>query len=830
MSLTTRRLSLGLALLLLGCQPVSGPTGVKAPKTSKVPIETQASPSPGVVPSTPGVLAPSIAPGTPVIGNNGANLAGVVKAPASLVSNNGGSYRIQATVEQVVVVGAAVVLKDAAGKVVAETKTGADGRYGFSAALPTENLILEVALPAQKGTVQAIVPKEGTGPKTVDADLMSTLTTGYILSQYVKGDPKVLDKLPAAVEQETRQKAQSAFAGGTAAVPEALTESKVVAVVDQLRQQDPAFNTQMEAVKKLLVVGASAAITDGPALEALLYEPQGLVYGPDGQLYIADSLNALIRKLSPEGRIATVAGTGALETKDGPIATAALRQPMGLGFDQAGNLYVGEPYAIRKITPGGVVSTLAGSTRQTRKDGKGDQATFYDIVEIAVTPDGTVYVKDLDQIRRVTADGTVTSLGFNADSLATDKAGNLYAGGGGYTIKKIAPDGTSSLITIKEPGVWPYTMTIGPTGTVYVANFSRAARLTPDGTSVVLADQLTTYTDPKAGEFKIGDIAGMAVDAAGNLYTSSTLNHRVYKVTPEGVVTVAAGSGKARQKDGEGGDVLFNHPFSVAIAKDGQTLVADTYNHTVRQIDAAGKVTLVAGTGQEGHADGPGASATFIKPNGLLVDEQGVIYVSEVGRIRKIALDGTVSTLSSDAEIGVAAGMAFDAQKNLIVTRCGADGMPDREIVKVTPAGVVSKVVTFKREEPTDGQLAGPRDVLVEPDGSLLVTDFEHHQIRKVAPDGTLSTYAGALTSGDADGPIASARFNKPIGLARGADGSVYVADMWNHKIRRIKDGMVTTLPITGLNYPTELTFAPDGRLVVADGGNSQVKFFDPPN
>ncbi|MDB5097908.1 MAG: hypothetical protein JWM80_2329, partial [Cyanobacteria bacterium RYN_339] len=369
-----------LAVMVGGCV-----RGVPATSPPPRPSASPAATKPGVVPSALVPLPPS---GTGVISNNGASLTvtGLVTAPASVISNNGGTiisdhgggYRLQSLVE-VPVTGARVMLRDAAGNPVLApdgqplvTTTDATGRYGFAGELLPRNYVVGVALAGKKGELTAMVPKQA-GPRVADANFVSTLTTRYILDQFVTSqqgtDPlATFDKLPPDVEAATRQKAGAAFAAGSTAVPDDLTPQAIVQTVNDLRRHDRGFDGQMETVRRLLTIGSTtASTTDGPALQAQLGGPLGTAVDAAGNVYIADSGNALIRKLSPAGTISTLAGSGLVGSADGQGTAASFNNPHGIAVDAAGNVFVADSdnRAIRMITPAGLVTTLAGGAGLT---------------------------------------------------------------------------------------------------------------------------------------------------------------------------------------------------------------------------------------------------------------------------------------------------------------------------------------------------------------------------------------------------------------------------------------------------------------------------------
>jgi DNA-binding beta-propeller fold protein YncE len=244
--------------------------------------------------------------------------------------------------------------------------------------------------------------------------------------------------------------------------------------------------------------------------------------------------------------------------------------------------------------------------------------------------------------------------------------------------------------------------------------------------------------------------SGIAIDAAGNLYVADMGNNRIRKITPAGEVSTLAG-GEEGFAGGIGGDAKFDWPFGIfdwpfGIASDaaGNLYVADTENHRIRKITPAGEVSTFAG-GEYGLADGVGGAAMFKRPFGIASDAAGNLYVADTEnhRIRKITPAGEVSTLAGSEE-GFADGFGSDAKFDW-------------------PSGIASDAA-----------------------GNLYVADTENHRIRKITPAGEVSTLAGS-EEGFADGVGSDARFYHPSGIAIDAAGNLYVADPWNHRIRKIE-------------------------------------------
>ena len=294
--------------------------------------------------------------------------------------------------------------------------------------------------------------------------------------------------------------------------------------------------------------------------------------------------------------------------------------------------------------------------------------------------------------------------------------------------------------------------------------------------------------------------AGIALDGIGNIYLADAYNNRIRKITPAGVVTTLAGSGKEGFADGMGKDAVFNGPAGIAIDRDGNIYTAEWKGHRVRKITPAGVVTTLAGSGKAGFADGTGAEASFNTPQGVAVDASGNVYVSESGnhRIRKISPSGVVTTVAGSGKPGFAdgtgaeanfkspTGIALDAVGNVYVSDTG-----NHQIRKITPSGVVTTLAGSGKPGFQDGQgtkasFNVPFGLAVDRNGNIYVADMGNHRIRKITPDGFVTTLAGSGKAAAEDGYSTAASFNLPWGVAIDEFGAVYVSDQENHKIRKI--------------------------------------------
>jgi sugar lactone lactonase YvrE len=275
------------------------------------------------------------------------------------------------------------------------------------------------------------------------------------------------------------------------------------------------------------------------------------------------------------------------------------------------------------------------------------------------------------------------------------------------------------------------------------------------------------------------------------------------------VVSTLAGNGFSGDADGTGTEAQFHNPLGMAMNSAGTIYVADANNHRIRQITLEGVVTLLAGS-TWGHAYGTGAAAKFFMPPGVAVNSAGTVYVTDNTRICQITPEGAVTLLAGGEYSGYADGTGvaakFDSPDGVAVNSAGIIYVADNNCIRqITPEGAVSAFVgsTYGYADGTgaEAKFAWPRDVVVNSTGTIYVADSENHRIRKITPEGVVTTLAGS-TQGYADGTGAEAKFKYPRGVAVDAAGTIYVADSENYRIRKITpEGVVTTLAGSTLGY-----------------------------
>ncbi|MEB3197168.1 MAG: NHL repeat-containing protein [Candidatus Sericytochromatia bacterium] len=289
---------------------------------------------------------------------------------------------------------------------------------------------------------------------------------------------------------------------------------------------------------------------------------------------------------------------------------------------------------------------------------------------------------------------------------------------------------------------------------------------------------------------------GAHVNYFGVLFVADTENNRIRRILPDGVVTTPAGT-QMGFKEGSYEVAQFATPLAVETLWNGTTYVSDGGNHRIRMVSWKGEVSTLAGS-TPGYADGAGDLAKFAWPHGLALAPDGTLYVADSGnhRIRVISKEGTVSTLAgseqgrADGQAGSARfswpqGLALGSDGTLYVADSG-----NHCIRKVSREGTVS-TWAGSHQGAADGtgasaQFHSPAGLALHRDGTLYVADAGNHRIRKISRDGVVSTVAGSVR-GFADGQGAAAQFSSPCGVALGSNGPLYVTDKDNHRIRVIR-------------------------------------------
>lgn len=326
-----------------------------------------------------------------------------------------------------------------------------------------------------------------------------------------------------------------------------------------------------QALVSTVAGDGTAGVLDGPAAQARFNLPYGVSADAQGNIYVADSNNHLIRKITPVGVVSTVAGNGGRGYVDhsNPLF-AQFARPQGIVADPHGNLFIADTGngSVRKISPTGQVSTVAGSGFQGFQDGAGSIARFFSPAGIAVAPDKGLYISDTGnyRVRSIDSLGQVSTL-----------AGSIrgYVDGPAAVAQFLEPTGI-----VRDGG-----------GNLLVADRAAHAirRISPAGAVSTLAGTGTAgYLDGPAATAQFTSPAGLALDAAGNLYVTERDAHRIRRISPDGVVSTVAGTGlPAGFQDGPAITARFNGPFGACYDVATQSLVlADIGNHRIRRVSS----------------------------------------------------------------------------------------------------------------------------------------------------------------------------------------------------------------------------------------------------
>ena len=344
--------------------------------------------------------------------------------------------------------------------------------------------------------------------------------------------------------------------------------------------------------------------------------------------------------------------------------------------------------------------------------------------------------------------------------------------------------------------------------------------------------------DIPATEASLSWPSGVAVDLDDHVYIADSYNNLIRKVDTDGIITTIAGSGRVfgyfeKPDEAEVGDdgpateAKLDWPIGLAVEPDGNVYIADSVHHRIRKLTRMGTeytITTIAGTGDEGDEDGdgsigddgPGTEAQLRSPGGVAVDADGNVYIADSGhnRIRKLSRMGaedeyTIVTVAASedagdgsaisAQLSAPRGVALDADGNVYVADTG-----NNQIHKLVGEDVmtVAGVSGLGDGGPaTNARLLEPRGIVRLADGTLYITDTNNNRVRTVNPEGIITTLAGTGEQGDGGdgGPATSAQLRSPTGITTDSAGNVYIADTANHRVRKVDaDGIITTFAGTG--------------------------------
>jgi sugar lactone lactonase YvrE len=564
-----------------------------------------------------------------------------------------------------------------------------------------------------------------------------------------------------------------------------------------------------------------------------------------GLTYFSNNVYHVISTITTGGTVATICGTsGTAGYVDAAGFSAMLDTPRGL-TDYNGDLYLsdGGNFRLRKIRLSDrMVSFVAGSGVQTCTPhaGIGSAATFNKLRALVVDSTGIIFGHDVFCQTVVKVVGATVSVFAGT----TNSIGLVDGTGGGALFQS------------------PHAIDIDGSDELFVVNYGGSG--TTDGSvrHITQAAVVTTVV------FGLTQCMGVAVSANG--WLAYPIAYQLHTIAVRGTAPVAPTAsptaptlgtpdlvvgqvGSNGWQDGSGSVARFNKPFDVAF--DGTTsdiVVADLDNFRIRRVALYGRANTFAGSGTLGLSDGLATAATLERAIGVAVDASGVTFVTEFtdNTIRSITAGATVSTIAGTSTVvgttdadGLAAQFfqpAASVAVGSVLYICDRGNHLIRKMTTAAPYTVTTiagsqRTNNMAHRNFTDGPIAsfaGPYGIAADSAGVLYVADRWNHAIRKIATDNTVSTLAGTGVAGSADSFVGvQASLNFPQGVAVDPNGYVYVADSLNNALRLISpEGVVSTLLSTGLNAPSGVSLnAALGIVHIADSGNHVYRSYAAP-
>ncbi len=571
--------------------------------------------------------------------------------------------------------------------------------------------------------------------------------------------------------------------------------------------------------------------TDGRGADARFSGPTGIVIDSDGNIFVADSWNHLIRKITPDGLVSTFVGSGNYGYKDGVGTGAELFYPRLMAIDGTNNIYLAGGTYIRKITPDGVVSTLAGLERdedRKRVDGSRTEARFLLIWGIAADDIGNVYVTDGSSIRKISVDGSVTTLaggeegdpedGIGKDavfhslgSLTLDKNGNLFVFDSGNLIRKVTVEGVVTTLTKKTANPkanldgeeewlrfgWDgLALTAADDGNIYVADaVSKSIRkITPDGEETSLAGGARKGILYKEGDKNPNFIFGTASIACNSQGTVFIANrHKIYKIDAKGMTEIPSHNFSYLERiraNAHGELFVINGPSMSSFYNSGRggseysmvprwmrdisdTLFPERRHHDLYKISADGKKQKLAGKLENI------SSIALDNNNELYGSNYSTVFKIEPGKFFSAHAKNLLKPANSrktdraknlNSELIV--GIAVDQFKNIYINDL-------HSIKKISPQGDVTTLAGSGKRGIRDGQgqeaeFDTPRDLTIDARGNLYVVETKSHIVRKITPDGLVSTFVGRNGVSGFSGGSLPGTLSEPIALSV-CENSLYI-------------------------------------------------------
>ena len=595
------------------------------------------------------------------------------------------------------------------------------------------------------------------------------------------------------------------------------------------------------------VVGKSTSgYQDGTVTEATLSGVTGVEFDSEGNLIIA-TFNALRKLDLSTGVVSTIVGGSTATTYlDGDKDNAGFDAINGLYIDSKDVIYIADRHGFRHVSGNGTVTTLAGNAVQGVANGNPLDSRFHYPRGVIKTPENNFLIADKANhvIRRINMNYPPVFTSVSAVSYAENGAGIVYTVSAtdpstvSYSLGNSRDEalfninGVSGEITFKSS---PDFESPGDSDT---NNTYLIEVIANDGTHTVSQEVTITVTDidevtaiqtalPIAVSVEVyagtmsssGNIVGdrltarlnepidMVYDASGNLYIAEEGGSSIKKMDVNGVISEFVGSpGVAGFVDGTGAVARFNQIRGIALDNNGNLIVADKDNHSIRKVTPAGVVTTISGS-SAGFADGDVSVALFNKPTNVLVASNGDIYITDANnfRVRKINSEGDVSTVVgkstsgyqdgtvTEATLSGVTGVEFDSEGNLIIATFNALRKLDLSTGVVSTIVGGSTATTYLDGDKDNAGFDAINGLYIDSKDVIYIAD--RHGFRHVSGNGTVTTLAGNAVQGVANGNPLDSRFHYPRGVIKTPENNFLIADKANHVIRRIN-----------MNYPPVFT------------------------
>lgn len=544
----------------------------------------------------------------------------------------------------------------------------------------------------------------------------------------------------------------------------------------------------------------------GSATSAILQKPHQALQDNAGNIYVLDAGNYAIRKISPSGVISTVS-----ELPDYGF-------DMKLSPDKK-NLYVASYYRIYRVPLAGqfagIAASIAGTGTMgfTGDEGPATNAQMGIINQIDVDPSGNIYLADVQnqRIRKIGADGIIRTIA------GTGVAGYSGDGGRATSATFVLPSGVAF-----EP----------VSGNVYIADtFNlRVRKVTPDGLISTVGGN-GSFAKPIGGPgiaSPLGLSFDLAADGSGNIYVIDSAFSVLLKLSAGGLWSIAAGNSSTKPfpyADGPAFNTAFGNIYNCSVDNAGNVLIADSQAHLIRRLSTSGNVTTIAGKVHYSGDGGPATNALLNSPSDVALDGTGAILIADSDNyaIRRLAPDGVIRTMAGNGNYGYPASdgtpiadssqslpsigqLALDAAGGIYAAGSASRVLKIANSLFATVAGTGTSGDGGDGGPATRAQFKNPSGVAIDAAGNVYVADSTANRVRKISKDGTISAFAGTGKAGSAgDGGLATAAqlrlLYNSTPLAVDAVGNVYIADQGNYKVRMVDPSGVITSVVGNGNF-----------------------------